>query len=68
MKMMFFLLLQEMHASVPKPLGRGKFSKCQLSDLIPEGKHAIKGQVHSKPFTLWEAGSFVFSANGQDAT
>ena len=36
------------------------YTKCQLSVLLPEGKHAIKRQLHSKPFTLWEAASSIF--------
>ena len=34
--------------------------KCQLGVLLPEGKHAIKKQLYSEPFTLWEAASFIF--------
>ena len=35
-------------------------SKCQLSVLLLEGKHAIKRQLYSGPFILREAGSFMF--------
>ena len=35
-------------------------SKCQLNVLLSEGKHAIKRQLYSEPFTLREAGSFIF--------
>ena len=34
-------------------------SKCQLSVPLPEGKHAMKRQLHSRPFTLREAASEV---------
>ena len=35
-------------------------SKCQSSILLPEGKHAVKRQLYSEPFTLWKATSFIF--------
>ena len=36
-------------------------SKCQLDVLLLEGKCAIKRQLYSKPFTLWEAAFLYFS-------
>ena len=37
------------------------------SVLLPEGKHEIKRQLYSRPFTLREAAFLYFGTNGNDS-